>query len=119
MPAVRTDLLVEAGSYETWYWTISDPLTGALLDLTQAGYAVTGAVFARPEGTGTALLALPDSTVWRRTTSGRIYFQPSSATSSTWPTLNGYYQAELTHPSGQTVRFTEGRFTVSPEFVHP
>ena len=115
MPAVRSDLSIEAGSYETWYWTITDPATGALINLTLAGYLVTGAVKTKVDG-GTQLLALPDATVWRRTVTGRIYFQPNSTLTATWPAMNAYYQAELTHPSGQTVRFTQGRFVVSPEF---
>lgn len=116
MPAVHADLLVEAGSYETWYWTITDPVTGFLVNLTLPGYLVAGAVKTKVDG-GTQLLSLPDATVWRRTVDGRIYFQPGSTLTAAWPAMNAYYQAELTHPSGQTVRFTQGRFIVSPEFV--
>lgn len=117
MPAVRSDLRVQAGSYEPIYWDITDPDTGVPVDLTQAGYSVAAVVASRPDGTGQVLAELDDATVWRRTDTGRIYFEPSSALSSMWTFERGYYQAELSHPSGETVRFSEGRFTVDPELV--
>lgn len=115
MPAVHTDVTVEAGSYEPLYWTVTDPITGAPLDLTAAGYTITGVVASRPDGTGTKLLDLPDDTCWSRTADGRAFFEPPSATSAAWPRINGFWQATLTHPSGEDVRFAEGRFTVNPK----
>lgn len=119
MPAIVKELRVEAGSFEPQYWTFTNPATGAPLDLTQSGYVVTGAVNAEQDGTGTVLLSLPDNSVWRRTATGRVYFQPHSVTSSTWTFPRGFYQVELAHPSGETVRFGEGPFLVSPELVTP
>lgn len=117
MPAVRGPILVEAGSFEPQYWTVTDPVTGTPIDLTASGFVVTGRVATKPDGTGVALLLLPDS-LWRRTTSGRVYFQPGSAVTAAWtPAMSGFYQAELTHPSGQTVRFAEGRFIVDTRLV--
>lgn len=116
MPALRVPLRVQAGSYEPEYYLISDGDTGLPVDLTQPGYEVTGLVATRPSG-GQTLLELPDDSVWRRTTEGRIYFEPSSMDSSTWTFRSGYHQVELSHPSGETVRILEGRFTVSAELV--
>lgn len=119
MPAIVKDLRVEAGSYEPQYWVFTNPDTGALFDLTLAGYSVAGSVNERRDGTGAELLALPDASVWRRTATGRVYFQPHSVTSSTWTFQRGFYQAEITSPVGETVRFGEGRFFVDPELVTP
>lgn len=116
MPAVNAPIDVESGSYEPRYWLIADPITKQPLDLTVSGFLVTGAVQTRSNGTGAAVLALPDA-LWRRTAQGRIYFEPPSATSSAWPSVNAYYQAEISHPSGETVRFSEGPFNVDTEFV--
>jgi hypothetical protein len=118
MPAVHADLFVEAGSYEPIYWMITDPNTGDPLDLTLPGFTVHGVVATRPDGTGIKLLDLPDSSVWSRTSTGRVYFQPPSAISDVWPLVSGYYQAKLSHPSGQEVRFSQGRFIVSYDIVH-
>lgn len=116
MPALHADVLVEGGSYEPQYWTFTDPTTGAALDLTAVGYSVAGVVASRSDGTGTKLLDLPDS-MWSRTATGRAYFQPSSATTGAWPRISGFWQAVLSHPSGQQVRFVEGRFTVNPKIA--
>ncbi|GEL20845.1 hypothetical protein [Pseudonocardia asaccharolytica] len=117
MPAVRADLIVEAGSYEPQYWVITDPDSGQPLDLTAPGYLVHAVVSSREDGTGDVLLDLPDTSVWRRTADGRIYFEPPSALSAGWGAVRGFYQAELSHPAGETVRFSQGRFIVDPELV--
>jgi hypothetical protein len=117
VPALRGTLRVEAGSYEPRYWEFTAPDTGLPVDLTQPGYLVHGVVADRPDGAGAVLLDLPDASVWRRTADGRVYFEPHSVTSSTWAFRSGHYQIELSHPSGETVRFSEGRFSVDPELV--
>jgi hypothetical protein len=117
--AIHAPLKVEAGSFDPLYWVFLDKDTGALLDLTQPGYVVTGAVNERRDGTGATLRVLADGQVWRRTSDGRVYFEPHSADSGAWTFLHGHYQAELSHPSGETYRFIEGPFVVSPELVTP
>lgn len=117
MPAIHTDVTVEAGSYEPLYWTVTDPITGAPLDLTAAGYTITGVVASRPDGAGIHLLDLDDTTCWHRTPDGRAYFQPPSTLTAAWPRISGFWQATLTHPSGEQVRLIEGRFTVNPELI--
>lgn len=109
------DLYVKAGSFDPQVWVVTDPASGLPLDLTVSGYAVTGVVASHNDGTGTVLLELVDDEVWRRTSSGQIFFQPPSATSAEWPAVSAYYQAELTHPSGQDVRFAEGRFVIDTD----
>lgn len=116
MPAIKAPLLIEAGSYEPQYWLFVDPDTGAPVDLTASGFTAALTVNSSQDGDGVDLLTLTDSS-FLRTNNGRVYFQPSSATTSTWTFGSGYYQAELSHPSGETVRFSEGRFVVSPELV--
>lgn len=118
MPAITWDITVEAGSYEPSYITITNPDTGAPIDLTQAGYNVSGVVATRDQGDGAVLLTLPSSSpAWRRTATGRIYFEPASAISAAWTFRQGWHHIELTHPSGQTVRVAQGRFVVDPELV--
>ncbi len=117
MPAIAWNLHVEAGSWEPQYITLTDPETGQPLDLTAPGYVVRGVVASRPDGSGTVLADLDDGTVWRRTTDGRIYFEPPNAVTSAWGWRHGYHQTELAHPSGKTVRIAAGRVTVSPELV--
>jgi hypothetical protein len=118
VPAARGPLRIEAGSYEPYYWNINDSQTGAPIDLTQPGYAVHGVVADRSNGTGSVLLDLPDSSdAWRRTTDGRVYFQPHSVDSAAWTFRRGYVQIELAHPSGETVRIHKDRFYVDPELV--
>jgi len=109
------DLYIKAGSFDPVVWDVKDPDTGLPLDLTVSGYAVTGIVASHNDGTGTTLLELVDDEVWRRTSSGQIFFQPPSAVSTEWPAVTAYYQAELTHPSGEVVRFDQGRFTVDSD----
>lgn len=116
MPAVIAPINIEAGSYEPRYWLVTDPVTLQPINLTVTGFVVTGEVQTRSNGSGAVVLALPDA-LWRRTTDGRIYFQPDSATTAAWPSVSAYYQAEISHPSGETVRFSEGPFTVDTEFV--
>lgn len=118
MPALRGPIRVEAGSYEPLFWTISDPDTGTPLDLTQSGYEVHGVIADRSDGTGTVLLDLPDSSdAWLRTSTGRVYFQPHSVDSAAWTFRRGYWQVELSHPSGETVRIHDSAFGVDPELV--
>lgn len=118
MPAARGLLWIEAGSYEPRYWLISDPDTGLPIDLTQSGFAVHGVVADRSDGKGSVLLDLPDSSdAWRRTTDGRIYFQPHSVDSAAWTFRSGHIQIELEHPSGETVRIHEDKLLVDPELV--
>ena len=109
------DLYVKAGSFDPVVWTFTDPGTGLPLDLTVSGYAVNGTVASHNDGTGTTLLELEDADVWRRTSTGQIFFQPPSAVSGEWPVVSAYYQAELTHPSGEDVRFASGRFVVDTD----
>ncbi len=117
MAPVQWDITVHAGSWEPEYITISDPTSGLPLNLTLPGYTVHGVVATRPDGSGTVLADLPDTSVWRRTTTGRIYFEPANAVTSGWAFRHGYHQIELTHPTGKTVRIAAGRFVVSPELV--
>jgi hypothetical protein len=109
------DLFVKAGSFDPKVWVVTDPATGLPLDLTVSGYAVTGVVASHNDGTGTTLLELEDAEVWRRTSTGQIFFQPPSTVSTTWPAVSAYYQAELTHPSGEVVRFASGRYVIDTD----
>ena len=111
----NADLYIQAGSYEPVVWTITDPDTGLPLDLTASGYSVAGVVATRSDGTGTVLLELVDAEVWDRTSVGQIFFQPPSDVSTLWPSVSAYYQAELSHPSGQKVRFAQGRFVIDSD----
>lgn len=114
MPAVRKDLTKEAGSYEPEYWSFTASTTGDPIDLTAPGYSVTGVVSTRSDGNGNTLLTLTDAD-FRRTDTGRVYFEPSSATTAAWTFRYAHYQFELRHPSGQDIRFAEGRLIVEPE----
>jgi hypothetical protein len=113
VPAVCKDITIQAGSYEPRYWEIRDGITNELLDLT-GGYTVSGVVSSRDDGRGTDYLTLTDAD-FRRTDNGRIYYEPSSDTTASWTFRYAHYQFELRHPSGQDVRFAEGRFIVDPE----
>lgn len=119
MPAIKWDLSVEAGSWEPEYIVVTDPDSGELLDLTAPGWAVHGVVATRANGSGTVLADLPDGSVWRRTATGRIYFEPTPAQSALWTFRGGYHQVELTPPAGadRTVRIAAGKFVVNPELV--
>lgn len=114
MPAIRSTLIVQASSFDPEYWLFTSPDTGTPIDLTAAGFVVSGDVASSAAGDGAVLLALSD-TNFRRTATGRVYYEPSSATSAAWTFRRGWYQFYLTHPLGQTVRFSEGRFFVSPK----
>jgi len=109
------DLYVKAGSFDPYAWTVTDPVTGLPLDLTASGYLVAGVVATRDDGTGTTLLELADAEVWARTADGQIVFQPPSGVSTLWPSVSAYYQAELSHPSGQRVRFAQGKFVIDAD----
>jgi hypothetical protein len=114
VPAVRKDLTKEAGSFEPEYWVFTNRETGALIDLTAAGYSASGVVSTRGDGNGTTLLTLTDAD-FRRTAEGRIYYEPPSATTAAWTFRCAHYQFEVTHPIGEDVRFAEGRLIVEPE----
>jgi hypothetical protein len=109
------DLYIQAGSFKPRQWAATHPDTGAALDLTADGYSVSGVVSTRNDGTGVKLLDLDDDEVWARTADGWIVFQPASVVSAEWPAVSAYYQAYLHHPSGQKVRFGEGRFVVDTD----
>ena len=115
MARKNADLYIRAGSYEPIVWVVTDPDTGDPLDLTGVGYSVAGVVASTNDGSGAVLIELADAEVWARTVDGEIFFQPPSALSTTWPSVTAYYQAELTHPSGQAVRFAEGRFVIDAD----
>lgn len=120
MPARRWDLTVEQGSYEPQYIVLRDPDTNQPLDLTASGFSVHGVIATRPDQYGQVLADLPDNTVWRRTSGGRLYFEPLPAVTSGWAFRLGWHQIELTHPAtGHPVRVAEGRVRVSPEIVIP
>lgn len=114
MPPIRTPLRIQAGSYDPIYWAISDSVNDDPIDLTAPGYTVKMVV---EDGRGHELLNLTDSAVFRRTANGRAYFEPSSALTTTWPSMWGTYQIELTHPSGETVRIAQGSFSVDDEYI--
>lgn len=111
------DLYVRSGSFEPERWTVTDPTTGQPLDLTAAGYSVGGVVSTADDGSGAKLLDLLDDEVWARTAEGEIFFQPPSAVSTLWPSVTAYYQAYLYHPSGQRVRFDDGRFIIDTDLI--
>lgn len=111
------DLYVKAGSFDPKVWVITDPVSGLPLDLTVSGFLVSATVASHNDGTGVTLLELADADVWRRTSTGQIFFQPPSAMSTLWPSVSAYYQAELTHPSGEDVRFAEGRFVIDSDLT--
>jgi hypothetical protein len=111
------DLYVKAGSFNPVVWQVNDPATGGPMDLTASGFSVAAVVASRNDGSGAVLLELADADVWRRTAEGQIFFQPPSAMSSEWPSVSAYYQAELTHPSGEDVRFAEGRFVIDTDLT--
>jgi hypothetical protein len=96
---------------------ITDPDTGLPIDLTVSGFAAAMTVNSSQDGAGTDLLVLTDSS-FLRTSAGRLYFQPTSTVTKTWTFDYGYYQIELSHPSGETVRISQGPFRVSAEIIH-
>jgi len=109
------DLYVRAGSFEPRRWLATHPATGLPLDLTATGYSVSGTVATTNDSGAIKLLDLVDDEVWARTADGEIFFQPPSAVSSEWPSVTAYYQAYLHHPSGQRVRFDDGRFIIDTD----
>lgn len=112
--ARNDDLYIRAGSFEPRKWTATDS-SGQVLDLTVSGYTVSGVVNTHNDGTGVKLLDLEDDEVWARTSDGGIFFQPPSAVSAEWPAVQAYFQAYLHHPTGQKVRFGDGRFVVDSD----
>lgn len=114
MPAIRADLTIQAGSFERRYWVFHSSDTGEPIDLT-TGYTVSGQVSASSTSPATGLLTLGDSD-FRRTSDGRIYYEPPATSSASWTFRRGHYQFEL-HPQSadKDVRFAEGRFLVSPQ----
>lgn len=116
-PAIKWDLYVQAGSWDPQYITLTDPDTREPLDLTAPGFSVHGVVATRTDGQGDILADLPDNSVWRRTTTGRLYFEPDPDLTSTWTFRRGFHQVEITHPVGQPVRIAAGLVLVSPELV--
>lgn len=117
MAAVVWDLTIDAGSWEPQYIELRDPTTNTLLDLTTPGYSARMVVATRSDGGGIVLADLTDSAVFRRTTTGRLYFEPPTAVTSGWAWRRGYHQIELVHPSGRTVRVAQGQVRVNPELV--
>lgn len=118
MPAIIWNITVEQGSWEPSYITLTDPVTGTPLDLAAPGYSVHGVVSTRPDKFGTVLADFPDGSVWRRTSTGRIYFEPTPAVTSAWAWVRGYWQIELQMPSvSLPVRVAFGTVRVSPELV--
>lgn len=118
MAATVWDLTVEAGSWNPSYIVLSDPDTNLPLDLTAAGYSARMVVATRSDGTGTVLADLDDGDVFRRTSTGRLYFEPPVAITSAWVWRFGYHQIELTMPDlTKPVRVATGRVRVSPDLV--
>jgi hypothetical protein len=109
------DLYIRAGSFEPQRWLATHPVTGRPLDLTATGYSVSGVVSTTNDTDAIKLLDLVDDEVWARTAEGEIFFQPPSAVSAEWPAVAAHYQAYLYHPSGQRVRFDEGRFIIDTD----
>lgn len=114
MPAIKSNLLIQADSYEPHYWQFTDPDTGQPVDLTASGYQAFGSFATTPDDNAQTLLELSDSD-FERTSTGRVYYAPSADESLWWEFRRGYYQFYLTSPTGQPVRFAEGRFFVSPK----
>lgn len=114
MPALRVHLLIQAGSFEPEYWTFTNPSTGLPIDLTVPGYLASGTFSDRDDGTGVDLLVLTDVD-FRRTPTGRVYYEPLPETTAAWPFTRGYYQFRMRHQIGRHMRFSEGPFTVSPQ----
>lgn len=118
MAAITWDLTIEAGSWEPQYIVLSDPDTGLPLDLTASGYTARMVVATRSDGTGTVLANLTDGQVFRRTSTGRLYFEPPVAVTSAWSWRFGYHQIELTTPTAdRPVRIAFGRLRVLAELV--
>ena len=74
---------------------------------------------ARPDGVRHRRFAdLGDEQVFRRTNTGRLYFEPAPEITSGWVWRFGYHQIELTMPTlDLPVRVAAGRVRVSPELV--
>lgn len=118
MAAITWDLTIEAGSWEPQYIVLSDPDTNLPLDLTASGYTARMVVATRSDGAGTVLADLGDEQVFRRTNTGRLYFEPAPEITSGWVWRFGYHQIELTMPTlDLPVRVAAGRVRVSPELV--
>jgi len=75
MARPNADLYIQAGSYEPVVWTITDPVTGLPLDLTQAGYSVAGVVATRSDGTGTRAARVGGQRGVDRTSVGKSFSQ--------------------------------------------
>ena len=114
MSAIVADLLIEGGSYQPVAFHVKDPETLDPIDLT-AGYSASGTVADRADGRGRILLNLtPD--MFQLTSDGKLTFAPSSTTTERWARLDdSFYQVELHHASGQSIRVCEGRFRISPQ----
>lgn len=114
----RWDLTVYQGSWLPSYVIVRNPITGEPWDLTAAGFEARGVVATRPDGGGTVLTVLPDTTVLQRGSDGTVTFAPLPALTSTWGWRIGWHQIELHHPdTTKPVRIAHGRIRVSPELV--
>lgn len=116
MPAAYGDIRVEGGSVTPYFWEITNPETSDPLDISASGYTAAGVVSDRQDGTGRILIRLPDA-MFRRESTGRLYFDPPGSTTTLWAKLDGFYQIEIQHPGGSTLRVAEGAFRVSPDLA--
>jgi len=112
MPIESGVWTIPAGSYEAAVWTVTDPDTGALLDLTQPGWSVVGGIVERYGGP--AVHSWTDS-AFTRTSTGIVRLVIPGSVSTLWMFRSGWFQVELTHPVGGPVRFKDFRLIVTPE----
>jgi len=112
MPITTAGWTIPAGSYEAVSWTVTDPDTGALLDLTQPGWSVVGGIVERQGGP--VVHFWPDS-AFTRTAAGVVRLVVPGSVSTLWMFRSGWFQIELTHPVGGPVRIEDLRLIVTPE----
>jgi len=112
MPITTAGWTIPAGSYESVSWTVTDPNTGALLDLTQPGWSVAGGIVERYGGP--VVHSWTDS-AFTRTAAGIVRLVVPGSVSTLWMFRAGWFQIELTHPVGGPVRIEDLRLIVTPE----
>jgi len=103
MPITTAGWTIPAGSYEAVSWTVTDPDTGALRDLTQPGWSVVGGIVERHGGP--VVHSWPD-TAFTRTAAGVVRLVVPGSVSTGWVFHSGWFQVELSHPAGGPVRIT-------------
>ena len=116
MPPLTTLTVLQGEDYHE-SWTITHPVTGAVIDLTAVGFSAVVQIRDVVDATDTLYESTSTAGHLTLTAQGKVQWHIPADVSSAWPWVYARFGIELTYPDDQILRVDQGRIYVSRELV--